>query len=707
MSSLSPFYTLTSLKQTLLFDTRKGKPALAYWGEPIIDVNSLGNQFRDAEHIGLPALPAVPRSICLTPVLSEGFFGSPGLQVHRFDCSWDTNPTLIEVIEGPSSLEFVSRCDAHGIELHQRVHLNDADVIEFQTSLINRAASSLCVDSCSAITVGLPYDFNSILSLHGRWGLEFQPQRTVVGQGTFVIENRTGRTSHDSSPTMLIGDSNSSQNAGQVYGFHLGWSGNYQLRYESLATGQKAVQLGELLLPGEVILGPSETYVSPIAYLSFSNAGFNGLSQHFHAHVNAVLVGGSSNLNKPVHFNTWEALYFSHDLSRLFTLAERAAAVGVERFVLDDGWFKGRKSDQSSLGDWTPDPVKYPDGLKPLIDKVETLGMEFGLWVEPEMVNPDSDLYRAHPDWVLRPSVEDAALARHQLVLDITRAEVQEYLFQSVSDLLSQNRIAYLKWDMNRVIHQPTGQDGRPSVSRYVRSLYALLAKLRKAFPHVVIESCASGGGRADFGILRYTDRIWPSDSNDALDRLRIQQGFSYLFPVSVMGSHVGPRKCHLTGRELSMQLRAGVAMLGHMGIECDLTQLSDDELDTLKSALATYKHWRWLTMSGDFFRLEVDDSESACQFVAQDGSAVLVSYALLDSRRPILPRRLKLVGLEAAQAYQVELIWPVKNKFHDFCQEIISTPVMGEALMQWGIELPRLLPGSIITFALRAAPSR
>jgi alpha-galactosidase len=707
MNVLSPFYTLTSLKQTLLFDTRSGKPALAYWGEAIIDLSLLENQIGQAQYSDLPALPAIPRSIGLAPLLGDGFFGSPSLEVHRLGNGWDTNPILVEVLEGARSLEFVSRCESHGIELRQRVQLNQADVVEFQTTLVNRAASNLCVDFCASVTVGLPNEFNSILSLHGRWGLEFQPQHTVVGQGTFLIENRTGRTSHDSSPTMLIGDSNSSQNAGQVYGFHLGWSGNYQLRYESLATGQKVVQLGELLLPGEVILGPGETYVSPIAYLSFSNAGFNGLSQQYHAQVNSALRGVPSAREKPVHFNTWEALYFSHDLSRLFTLAERAAAVGVERFVLDDGWFKGRNSDQSNLGDWTPDPFKYPEGLKPLIDKVDALGMEFGLWVEPEMVNPDSDLYRAHPDWVLRPSADEPTLARHQLVLDLTRLEVQDYLFERLSELLSQNAIGYLKWDMNRVIHQPSAQDGRASVSRYVRSLYALLARLRDAFPNVVIESCSSGGGRADFGILGYTDRIWPSDSNDALDRLRIQQGFSYLFPVSVMGSHVGPRKCHLTGRELSMQLRAGVAMLGHMGIECDLTELSEVEFETLQAGVAAYKDWRWLTIQGDFFRLEVDDSENACQFIASDQSVALVSYALLDSRRPILPRRLRLVGLDPVKAYELELVWPVTDKFRDLCEEITSGPVLGEALMHWGIELPRLVPGSIVTFALRKIASR
>ncbi|MEL6702199.1 MAG: alpha-galactosidase, partial [Pseudomonadota bacterium] len=307
--------------------------------------------------------------------------------------------------------------------------------------------------------------------------------------------------------------------------------------------------------------------------------------------------------------NTWEALYFDHDHDKLRALADAAAEIGAERFVLDDGWFKGRNDDTTSLGDWVPDPDKYPNGLHPIVDYVvDEKGLEFGLWVEPEMVNPDSDLYRAHPDWVLQLDPYPLMTGRNQLVLDLTNPAVKDYLFDRLSALLNEYRISYLKWDMNRDLVLPGDGAGHAAVHRQTTELYRLIDRILAAFPHLEIESCASGGGRIDFEILKRTHRFWTSDSNDAVERMRIQTGFSHFLPPEVMGSHVGPDWCHTTGRGFHADFRALVASYGHMGLECDLTKISDTDTETFRAAIADHKIDRDLLHTGDFFRVRTVD---------------------------------------------------------------------------------------------------
>jgi alpha-galactosidase len=296
---------------------------------------------------------------------------------------------------------------------------------------------------------------------------------------------------------------------------------------------------------------------------------------------------------RPVHLNTWEAVYFNHDDATLRALAEHAAALGVERFVLDDGWFPGRPNDHSGLGDWWPDPLKYPQGLGPLIAHVLGLGMAFGLWVEPEMVNPNSDLFRAHPDWALQVAGQSLQLGRLQLVLDLSRPEVGDYLFDKLDALLRENRISYLKWDMNRDLAQAADARGQLAYAKQIPALYALLQRLRAQHPAVEIESCASGGGRMDLGILQHTQRFWTSDNNDAVSRIAIQSGAARLFPLEVLGAHVGPAPAHTTGRSQSLDLRCAVALFGHMGVEADVRKFTEAEAQTLATWIGIYKSWR------------------------------------------------------------------------------------------------------------------
>jgi alpha-galactosidase len=329
--------------------------------------------------------------------------------------------------------------------------------------------------------------------------------------------------------------------------------------------------------------------------------------------------------------------------------------------------------------------------------------MEFGLWVEPEMVNPDSNLYRARPDWVLNTQPAPLLSARNQLVLDLTRVEVQNYLFKRLDALLSEYPISYLKWDMNRAIHQPGDQNGRAVGHKQTRSLYKLLARIRSAHPDVEIESCSSGGGRADFGILEFTDRIWTSDSNDALDRVGIQKGFSMFFPAEVMGAHVGPDVCHITGRALSMETRVGVAMFGHMGIEANLLEMDQPETQVLKAGVALHKKHRSLIHSGNLVRLDTHCEESAFGIVAQDGSEALFSYIQLNSLSSSVGGRLQFPGLDSNSLYLVNIVWPAEPKSYSksILDVINGSTISGDALKNAGVQLPIMQPTSMLVFHL------
>jgi alpha-galactosidase len=367
---------------------------------------------------------------------------------------------------------------------------------------------------------------------------------------------------------------------------------------------------------------------------------------------------------RPVHLNTWEAFYFDHDLERLKELAHRGAELGVERFVLDDGWFKGRAHERAGLGDWVPDPRKYPQGLGPLVDYVRSLGMQFGLWVEPEMVNADSDLYRAHPDWALQLMDRPLVTGRHQLVLDLSNEEVFAYLFAAIDKLLSDHPIAYLKWDMNRDLAAAGGRReyGAPLYHRQTLALYALIDRLRKAHPAVEIESCASGAGRADYGILKRTHRIWTSDNNDALERQTIQQGFSRFFPPEIMGAHIGPSPAHISHRRHTLAFRAATALFGHLGLELDISTLSTEDQVELKDWIGLYKRFRTLLHNGRTYQLSVRPltSRRGHGVVALARNEALFAVVQLRASRLRIPPPVYLPGLEPGAVYRLAVPGPL-----------------------------------------------
>ena len=708
--AIQPFYTVHSLLSSLVLDCRGNAPAILYWGVRL-------GQGTNPEMLALlatqqeaPACPPEEAPISLSPELGAGFQGNPGIQVHRQGFQWAVSAHIKSVTQtNDSNLTIVSVCQGTQIRIIHRLGLDcDSDVLSASTELCNIGDSRLSVEQCNAPSIPVPMDYNKILGFQGRWANEFQLQPVDRFMGTYLRENRSGRTSHDSFPGVIIHTEQTNEGSGAAYGLHLGWSGNHRIRIDEQFVGRSYAQLGELFFPGELSLDPNQSYCSPVLYGATTNNGLSALSRCFHRYIRSHLTDARMDGKaKLVHFNTWEAMYFDLTPERLQALADSAAEVGAERFVLDDGWFKNRKSDCAGLGDWTVDKTVFPDGLGSLIDYVHAKDMEFGLWIEPEMVNPNSELYRAHPDWVLSAPPAPLILSRNQLVLDLTRTEVQDYLFNSIDVLLNQYPIAYLKWDMNRVINQPGNANGRAVTHYQTLALYELLRRVRAAHPKVEIESCSSGGGRADFGILGYTDRIWPSDSNDALDRLTIQKGFSMFFPAELMGAHVGPKDCHITGRSISIATRTGVALFGDMGIEANLLEMDNEEKGVLTEAVSLHKQHRQLIHNGDLVRLDTSKRENSFGIIAANQQEAIFSYALLNSPATTTMGRLRFRGLDEHTLYKLTIVWPspassIPSSSSSSILDVINGSVVsGEALMNVGLQLPIMQPTSLLVFHL------
>jgi alpha-galactosidase len=684
---------------TLVLATAGGA-AVLYWGPRLPDGIDPAGLALIGHRGEVPASPAVPPLLALTPQAGDGWPGRPGLAAHRGGQGWASLCRLKSVQATPTRVVLVSRDAANALVLEHELAIT-GDMLVATTRLTNAGDGVLAVESLAAPVLPVPGFVGDLIGFEGRWAGEFQLRRQARTIGALVRENRRGRSSHDAFPGVIACTATADEAQGLAYGWHLGWSGNHRLAVETLSDGRALVMAEALYLPGEIRLEPGEMLASPALYASVSDAGLSALSRQFHSFLRARPQHARLRAKpRPVHYNSWEAVYFDHDPAVLADLAARAAALGVERFVLDDGWFKGRRSDRAGLGDWTVDTGVYPHGLAPLIATVRDLGMEFGLWVEPEMVNPDSDLYRAHPDWVLGVSGAAQLDFRHQLVLDCGRAEVRDHLFGVLDALLRDHAIAYLKWDMNRDLSHPGGGDGRAGAVAHVAGVYDLLAGLRAAHPAVEIESCASGGGRADYGVLALTDRIWTSDSNDAIDRLAIQRGFSHFFPPEVMGAHVGPATCHITGRRLGMGLRVATALFGHMGMELDLRDLDARDAADLAAGVALHKAHRGLIHDGDLFRLDAEAGVNAFAVVAPDRREALLSWTVVTEAGAYFGAPLRLAGLDAGADYRVMRVWPPRLGVDWPATE--GTVVAGALLMQAGLQPPRLRPETAMVLQLQ-----
>jgi alpha-galactosidase len=586
---------------------------------------------------------------------ARGFLGRPTVIGSRNGVDFSQLFTLRDVVQNANNdFTFVSVDEQSKLEVRARFELDAHGTLRVSQSLINHGPDF----NLESLTTFLPVPdrVSESLDFTGRWMNERQPQRNKLQVGSWTREGREGRTGHDYTLVQFALAEGTTFEHGEAWGLSLAWSGNNRHIIERTPLGRTTMGAGELLLPGEVVLASGETYEAPTVWAVYSSNGINQASERFHGSVRARR---QHSRPRPVTLNVWEAVYFDHDLAKLSALAEKAAEIGVERFVLDDGWFGARRDDHAGLGDWVVSPEVWPNGLKPLIDKVKAEGLEFGLWFEGEMVNADSDLYRAHPDWILQAGGRVPPTFRDQQVLDLSHPGAYAHVFQQTDAILSEYEIAYIKWDHNRVLTEP-GHFDKPTVRKQTQAIYRLFDELKAAHPGLEIESCASGGGRIDLGMIDHADRFWTSDNNDALERQGIQRFTSIVIPPEYLGTHIGPTKAHSTGRTLGISFRGATALWGHAGLEWDLTAASEAELTSLKTWIDYHKANRELLHTGKIVR--VDQSEdNAWQHgvIAQDGSRAIFSAVQLRPSQYSRPANLRLHGLDESASYRIKLVTP------------------------------------------------
>ena len=645
-------------------------------------------------------------AMTLSPELGRGVFSSPGIEGHRNGLDWSPVFTVKEIQQENQSIIILSEDSQAGLQLTTELVLGNDDVLKTRHILTNTKQDIYHINRF-ANTLPLPTRVNELMTYYGRWVHEFQTQRQPLTQGGYQQENRRGRTSHEHYPALVAGTANFGELDGDVWGFHFAWSGNHRLRVDVKADGRRFMQAEVIYLPGEVMLKEGESITTPWLYASYSHQGLNGMSQQFHSHVRKqILPTEFAKKPRPIHLNTWEGIYFKHDPQYIMDMATQAAEMGVERFIIDDGWFKGRNDDTAGLGDWFLDENKYPNGLEPVVEHVNALGMEFGLWFEPEMINKQSDLYRQHPEWLLAVDGYQQPTGRNQYVIDLQNKEAFSYLLARLDFFLSTYNIAYIKWDMNREIVQP-GHLGQAAAIKQVEAYYQLLDHVMEKHPKLEIESCAAGGGRIDFEVLKRTHRFWASDNNDALERQTIQRGMSYFFPPEVMGSHIGANYCHSTRRSHSVEFRGLTALFGHMGVELDPVKENQQEKQGFERYINLHKKYRALLHNGHTWRIPCDDKvQQVHAVISQDQSEALVLISQLAMPTYALSGLLRIPGLDDQALYCISVIDKPENYndivnyqplwTHSDCQ------LSGEWCEKVGLAMPLLDPESAMLISLK-----
>ncbi|HEY0167885.1 MAG TPA: alpha-galactosidase [Jatrophihabitans sp.] len=648
-----------------------------------------------------------PVGTSLLPENSTGWHGRPGLSGHRGGRepgAWSTafRPVSVTVEADGARIEAVD--EPAGLTLRTEVEAVAGGLIRARHTVTNTGRSDYVVEHLDVV---LPVPDRAVDSLDftGRWARERTPQRRPVTDGLWLRENRRGKTGFDAATVSIAGTPGFGFGHGEVWGVHVAWSGNHLHRLERVPLGKLSPTVtsiggGELLLPGEVTLAPGESYSSPWVYVGASGHGLDGLAARFHGYLRSTPAHPAT--PRPVTLNVWEAVYFDHDLARLRELADRAARLGVERYVLDDGWFGGRRHDRAGLGDWTVSADVWPDGLGPIAEHVHGLGMQFGLWFEPEMVNPHSELYREHPDWILATGQRIPPEERSQQILDLTQPGAYAHVLEQMTTVLSGCEVDYVKWDHNRdaVDAGSAAVAGRPAIHAQTLAFYRLLDELRARFPRLEWESCASGGGRIDLEVLRRAERVWTSDQNDALARQAIQRWTTQLVAPEYLGAHVSAPQSHQTRRLLPLDFRAGTALFGHFGVEWDITSASEADLATLARWIELYKSQRELLHGGRMVRLDSAVRDAWVHgVIAPDRSAAVVAYAQLDELTHE-PPRWRVPGLDPARRYAVTRIDPAAWPRYE---APATGPLSGAVLSELGLPGPPPAPLSVIVLRLQA----
>ncbi|NIK78811.1 alpha-galactosidase [Paenibacillus castaneae] len=572
--------------------------------------------------------------------------------------------TYVESDEEAETLELTLKDELTGllVVLSYTV-FNAFNAITRSARIVNNGEETLQLQRAFSLSLDFAHDRYEMLQLSGAWTRERHVHKRKLEPGLQAIESRRGSSSHMQNPFIALLSEGATEDHGDVYGVNLVYSGNFTAGVEVDQFHSARLFMGINPFDFNWRLQPGEQFQTPEAVMVYSEQGLGGMSRSFHDLYRSRLIRGAfRDQVRPILVNNWEATYFNFNADKIESIARTGKELGIELFVLDDGWFGKRDNDTTSLGDWFVDRNKLPNGLEDLVSRVKRLDMQFGLWFEPEMISPESELYRAHPDWCLHVDGRRRTQARHQLILDMSRTDVQDYIVKSISDILSSAPITYVKWDMNRNMTEigsallpPERQ--RETAHRYMLGLYSVLEKITSSFPHVLFESCSGGGGRFDAGMLYYMPQTWTSDNSDAVSRLKIQYGTSIVYPVSSMGAHVSAVPNHQVGRMTSLETRGNVALSGNFGYELDLTRFTEEEKVAVKAQIELYKDVRHLVQFGDFYRLlsPFEGNETAWMFVSKDQSdAFVVFVSVLQEPNPKL-NRFRLKGLDPNRDYRLQ----------------------------------------------------
>jgi alpha-galactosidase len=573
-------------------------------------------------------------------------------------------PSAFDKSGSAESLKILLRDEASGLEAELLYGVfEDEDMITRAVRLRNGSDQKITLEKAGSACLDLPSGDYDLIHFHGRHTLERQAERVLVMTGIETVSSKRGASSHQQNPFVILCGKNAGEEAGECFGMMLVYSGSHRFDIEKEQTGSVRVSAGIHEEHFSWLLGPGEVFETPEVLMTYSDRGLSALSDSYHRFIRShICKSAYMERKRPVLINSWEACYFDFDSEKILDLAERAAELGIEMLVMDDGWFGKRIDDNAGLGDWYVNEDRLPGGLDPLIGKIRDMGLKFGIWVEPEMVNEDSDLYRAHPDWALTVPGRKPSVSRNQLVLDLSRPEVVDYLYHTLHSLLADHDIAYVKWDMNRHLTDlyshslpPKRQGEVPH--RFMLGLYDLLERLTEEFPDVLFEGCSGGGGRFDAAMLRYFPQIWCSDDTDAFERLSIQEGTSYGYPISSVSAHVSAVPNHQTGRITPFGTRGLTAMQGSFGYELDLKTLTEEEKSEVRKQIADYHALYDLIQKGSYYRLTDQmgrGDHKAWEFVSRDRSQVMVSLVVTAARPCLGPIRIRLRGLLPEADYEL-----------------------------------------------------
>lgn len=662
-------------------------PAHAYWGRRIRD-NRVGNllerrgrasfsptPFREDASFSLDSLPQE------YPGYGSGDFRQPAYQVQLANGTTVTEAEYVRhrIYSGKPKLEGLpavyteqdAEADTLELELFDRASgltiylsytvMNAFDAITRSVSFRNDSKENITLLRAMSASVDMNHSRYDLLHLHGAWARERHVQRRRLSPGMQGIESRRGSSSHNHNPFLALLSEGAGEEHGEVYGFSLVYSGSFSAQVEVDQYETARVTMGLNPFDFSWLLEPGQSFQTPEAVMVFSAEGLGGMSRRYHKMYRTRLSRGHfRDATRPVLVNNWEATYFNFNADKIEQIASAGRDLGIELFVLDDGWFGKRNDDTTSLGDWVVDKNKLPEGLEDLVKRVRNLDMQFGLWFEPEMISPDSDLYRQHPDWCLHVEGRRRTEGRQQLILDFSREEVGDAVADMLRSILQSAPITYVKWDMNRNMTEigsaalpPERQ--RETAHRYMLGLYRVMEQLTTEFPHILFESCSGGGGRYDPGMLYYMPQTWTSDNSDAVSRLKIQYGTSLVYPLSSMGAHVSAVPNHQVFRNTSLRTRGHAAMSGNFGYELDLTAFSEQEKEEVREQVKLYKEIRHLVQFGDFYRLRnpFEGNEAAWTIVSEDRSEAVLYYfrILSEANEPIV--WLRTAGLDPEGDYR------------------------------------------------------